>query len=107
MRGRPPKPSRLKAITGNPGKHPLNQQEPIPEPAIPPCPPELGPAARNEWHRLAGELAKLHLLTHLDLSYPTIAPPEQDRPIHKGRSKTGRPGQRQTLEHFEFHSCGP
>src|SRR5437660_101190 len=66
MRGRRPKPSRLKALAGNPGKRPLNDQEPQPETAIPDCPPELGPVARAEWHRLAAELASLRLLTHLD-----------------------------------------
>ena len=30
------------------------------------CPPELGPVAQREWHRLAGELAALRLLTNLD-----------------------------------------
>jgi hypothetical protein len=34
MRGRRPKPTRLKLLTGNPGKHPLNRSEPKPEPAI-------------------------------------------------------------------------
>jgi P27 family predicted phage terminase small subunit len=66
MRGRRPKPSRLKALTGNPGKRPLNEDEPQPQTAIPECPEELGPVAQREWHRLAGELADLRLLTHLD-----------------------------------------
>lgn len=66
MRGRKPKPSRLKVLTGNPGKRPLNEHEPQPEPAIPECPAELGPAARREWDRLAGELGKLNLLTSFD-----------------------------------------
>src|SRR5262249_22001030 len=43
MRGRRPKPTRLKVITGNPGKRPLNEHEPRPEPQIPPCPSELSP----------------------------------------------------------------
>lgn len=66
MRGRRPKPTRVKVLTGNPGKRPLNRDEPRPEPAIPECPPELGPVARREWDRLAGELGKLKLLTTLD-----------------------------------------
>jgi P27 family predicted phage terminase small subunit len=66
MRGRRPKPTRLKLLTGNPGKRPLNADEPQPDPAIPDCPPELGPVARREWDRLVGELAALRLLTHLD-----------------------------------------
>ena len=66
MRGRRPKPTRLKILTGNPGKHPLNQNEPRPSPEIPDCPPELGPVARREWDRLVAELEKLKLLTNLD-----------------------------------------
>src|SRR6195256_2060877 len=65
-RHRRPKPTRLKVLTGNPGKRPLNETEPRPEPAIPDCPTELGEVARREWNRLAGELASLKLLTNLD-----------------------------------------
>ena len=66
MRGRRPKPTRLKALTGNPGKRPLNVQEPRPEPVVPECPQALGPVARREWERLVGELSALHMLTNLD-----------------------------------------
>ena len=66
MRGRRPKPTRLKVLTGNPGKRLLNADEPRPEPTIPECPAELGPVARKEWERLAAELASLNILTALD-----------------------------------------
>ena len=66
MRGRRPIPTRLKMLTGNPGKRPLNGDEPRPDENIPECPPELGPVARAEWDRLVGELAALRLLTNLD-----------------------------------------
>lgn len=66
IRGRRPKPTRMKILTGNPGKRPLNDDEPMPNTSIPECPPELGPLARREWNRLAGELASLRLLTNLD-----------------------------------------
>ena len=66
MRGRRPKPTRLKLITGNPGKRPLNANEPKPEATIPECPAELGPVARREWDRMATELAPLRILTQLD-----------------------------------------
>jgi P27 family predicted phage terminase small subunit len=66
MRGRRPKPTRLKLLMGNPGKRPINMDEPKPEFAIPDCPSELGPVAQTEWHRLAAELGKLRILTHLD-----------------------------------------
>jgi P27 family predicted phage terminase small subunit len=66
MRGRRPKPTRLKVLTGNPGKRPLNATEPRPEPVVPECPQELSEAARREWNRLAPELAKLRIVTILD-----------------------------------------
>ena len=53
-------------MTGNPGKRPLNPHEPRPDPALPECPPELSPSARDEWTRLTGELSKLNLITNLD-----------------------------------------
>lgn len=66
MRGRRPKPTRLKVLTGNPGKRPLNAAEPQPEISVPECPVELGPVAKREWDRLVGELAPLRILTNLD-----------------------------------------
>ena len=66
MRGRRPKPTRMKVLTGNPGKRPLNPTEPQPDPIVPDCPVELGPAARREWDRLVRELAPLRILTQLD-----------------------------------------
>jgi P27 family predicted phage terminase small subunit len=66
MRGRKPTPTRLKALTGNPGKRPLNANEPLPQPQIPDCPAELGPLARKEWDRLVTQLGPLRLLTQLD-----------------------------------------
>jgi P27 family predicted phage terminase small subunit len=53
-------------LTGNPGKRPLNGNEPRPAAAVPECPEELGPLARTEWNRLVGELSALRLLTNLD-----------------------------------------
>ncbi|QND73644.1 phage terminase small subunit P27 family [Tardiphaga robiniae] len=66
MRGRKPKPTRLKALTGNPGKRPMNKNEPRPIPSFPDCPPELGPAAQREWTRLVRELSSLNMVTSLD-----------------------------------------
>ena len=66
MRGRRPKPTRMKVLTGNPGKRPLNVSEPSLDAAVPECPPELGPVAHREWDRLVGELTVLKLLTNLD-----------------------------------------
>ena len=66
MRGRRPKPTRIKILTGNPGKRALNKNEPRPDPVVPECPLELGPSAQREWHRLVGDLSKFQLLTNLD-----------------------------------------
>ena len=66
MRGRKPKPTYLKLLNGNPGKRPLNEHEPKPEPTIPAAPSELSAEARVEWDRVAGELSRLGTLTVVD-----------------------------------------
>ena len=66
MRGRKPKPTSVKILSGNPGKRALNHHEPKPIAAIPECPTELNPAARTEWDRLVKDLAPLKMLTSLD-----------------------------------------
>ena len=63
-RGRRPKPTRMKALTGNPGKRPLNPHEAATRARAPECPPELSPVARQEWGRICADLAKLKLVTH-------------------------------------------
>jgi P27 family predicted phage terminase small subunit len=65
MRGRKPKPTRLKILTGKPGRG-INKHEPKPRATMPRCPRELAPEARREWRKLAGELARLGLLTIVD-----------------------------------------
>ncbi len=89
MRGRKPKPTKLKVLTGNPGKRPLNHNEPRPEPAVPDCPPELSGAAQCEWNRLVGELSKLNLRTHLDRT--ALAAYCNAYAINVGRDNTGDP----------------
>ena len=66
MRGRKPKPTFLKLVTGNPGKRPLNQNEPRPRLALPSVPHHLSDEAKVEWGRVANELYDLGMLTHLD-----------------------------------------
>lgn len=66
MRGRKPKPSRLKLIEGNTGKRPLNAGEPYPQAGVPTCPAHLNPSAKAEWKRLAHEMHRLGILTNLD-----------------------------------------
>jgi P27 family predicted phage terminase small subunit len=66
MRGRKPKPTRLKLIEGNPGKRATNQHDLRPEPKVPTCPAHLCPAAKAEWKRLARELFLLGIVMDLD-----------------------------------------
>lgn len=65
MRGRKPIPSALKLLRGNPGKRPLPANEPRPASGAA-RPDWLQPAAREEWDKLATELARLGLLSVLD-----------------------------------------
>jgi len=67
MKGRKPKPTNLKVLNGNPGKRPLNQNEPKPK-GRPRCPSWLHDDAKKEWKRLAPELERLGLLTMVDMA---------------------------------------
>jgi hypothetical protein len=51
--GRRPKPAALKLVTGNPGKRPLPQDEPVAVAGWPDKPEKLGKIASAEWDRLA------------------------------------------------------
>lgn len=64
--GRPPKPTALKRLAGNPGKRPLNEREAQPRALGGYCPRWLSAAARAEWRRVSGELQACGLLTVVD-----------------------------------------
>jgi P27 family predicted phage terminase small subunit len=64
--GRKPKPTILKLITGNPGRRPLNDQEPQPPAGLPDPPGHLTAIARTEWDRLAPKMCDAGMLTHPD-----------------------------------------
>lgn len=64
--GRPPKPTALKELTGNPGKRPLNKAEPKPPAKRPPCPKHIQGEARKEWNRITKQLVELGILTQVD-----------------------------------------
>lgn len=66
MRGRKPKPTRLKKLAGNPGRHPLNDHEARIPASLPTCPRHLSREAKAEWKRLAQVLYKYGLLTEVD-----------------------------------------
>ena len=65
--GPKPKPTRLKILAGNPGKRPLNKQEPKPPAGkLPVAPPHLNRIAKKEWRRLAKDLHSCGVLTQVD-----------------------------------------
>lgn len=68
MAGRPPKPTALKLLQGNPGKRPLNDAEPtfpIDEVIAPTW---LNAAAKREWRRLLPSLREQGLFTVADVA---------------------------------------
>lgn len=65
-RGPAPIPTAVKLMSGNPGKRPLNRNEPKPEQAAPTCPAWLSERGRAEWQRIVPELSALGLLTRVD-----------------------------------------
>lgn len=66
-RGPPPEPTALKLERGNPGRRPLNQEEPELAPGARKVPKGLTGRAKVEWNRLIGELLDKGLLTVGDL----------------------------------------
>ena len=68
MRGRKPKPTALKVLSGNPGKRPLNAREPVARSGIPDCPDWLDAEAKAEWSRVTVELDAMGVLSQADRS---------------------------------------
>ena len=66
FRGPAPKPTAIKKIQGNPGKRPLNENEPQLEPGIPECPDHLDETAQKEWARVSRLLVAMKVLTEAD-----------------------------------------
>jgi len=65
--GRPPKPTNLKKLEGNPGKRPLNKREPKTS-RVAKCPSWLTAEAKKEWNRIAPILKEMEILTAADQS---------------------------------------
>ena len=65
-RGPAAQPSALQAARGNPGKRPLNKQEPTPERGIPPKPEWLTGPGSALWDRLTPHLDQAGLVTQVD-----------------------------------------
>lgn len=64
--GRPPKPTALKKLQGNPGKRKSNNSEPMPDATMPDCPVWLNVEAKIEWVRCVKVLHACGLLTSID-----------------------------------------
>jgi P27 family predicted phage terminase small subunit len=67
MRGRKPKPTRIKVLSGNPGKRPLAKDDVKPPRALPRPPAILQNLARKEWWRIGRVLYEAGLLTQIDV----------------------------------------
>jgi P27 family predicted phage terminase small subunit len=66
VRGRKPKPSHLRLITGNPGRRPINLHEPQPKTGRPTPPIALNEPGRREWVRVVRRLSQAGLVTPID-----------------------------------------
>ena len=68
--GRPPKPTALKILQGNPGKRPLNENEPVFQKSDNTLKPPafLSSNAKKEWKRIAPMLTQNNLLTDADMA---------------------------------------
>ena len=67
MPGRKPTPTALKLLAGNPGRRPLNMQEPQYVAGIPDKPEWFDVYASEEWDRLVGDLSGQRIFTKNDL----------------------------------------
>lgn len=66
MKGRKPKPTRLKLLAGNPGKRAINRSEPTLEAAKPTRPTWLKGKARTAWDQLVDLLYAMGVMTEAD-----------------------------------------
>lgn len=66
MAGRRPAPTELKLVRGNPGKRPINKNEPQPAKRIPSAPDHLSPDGQVAWGRLTVLLDRMGVLTEAD-----------------------------------------
>jgi P27 family predicted phage terminase small subunit len=65
--GRKPIPTEIKILNGNPGRRPLNTNEPKPDKALPKAPAMLSKDAKREWRKMSKRLYHLGLLTEIDV----------------------------------------
>lgn len=72
MRGRKPKPTKLKVQAGNPGKRPLNDAEPAYKPGAGSPPACLDAVGKAEWRRVSKLMTVAGVLTQADRSVLTL-----------------------------------
>ena len=73
QRGRPPSPTKLKLIKGNPGRRDLNENEPEPdllEHAAPPA--HLSDVAKQKWSDMVEMLSRNNVFTEMDVDLLAI-----------------------------------
>lgn len=66
MIGRPPKPTALKVLEGNPGRRPLPKGEPARKVSLPAPPRHLDPIGREAWRRFGRVLVARQVVTEGD-----------------------------------------
>lgn len=66
MKGRKPRPTHLKIVTGNPGKRPLNPAEPKVSRSRPSAPAHMSDKARETWGYVSGLLDRMGVLAEVD-----------------------------------------
>lgn len=69
--GRPPKPTALKVLEGNPGQRPI-KEEPKPRSGAPKPPADLTGEALAEWGRIVPDLDRIHMLAKVDRAYLVV-----------------------------------
>ena len=65
-RGPAPEPTALKKLRGNPGRRPLNREEPAAPAGSPRCPRWLGAEAKSAWRQLTPLLQQMGVLSLVD-----------------------------------------
>jgi phage terminase small subunit len=89
--GSKPKPTALKLIQGNPGKRPLNKQEPIPAGEII-CPPWVTGYAKEVWDHIGPDLIEQRVMTAWDVyafgMYCYLVAQMKEDPEHFVKSNT-------------------
>ena len=66
MRGRKPKPTKLKLVAGNPGKRKINTKEPKPMNVAPRQPAEMNADEKKVWKYITEELGHMGILASSD-----------------------------------------